>query len=212
MKLIIDNHLFICINGIQNSIKKESIIIEQFTPYQKAYFLNRYVVVGANGPIHLSIPLLGGRHQHGAIKEVRICNAQRWQLTHWKSIQSSYNRSPWFEYYKDSLLQLFTQQYTFLYDFNWACWQWCLQQLRYTIALEETRSWQKSYPEHAFLDRRGANFTLKSWGNTLSNNDKEVAGFVKYTQVFEGKLGFIHNASILDLLFCEGPNALTAIT
>ena len=30
-----------------------------------------------------------------------------------------------------------------------------------------------------------------------------------YTQVFEGKHGFIPNLSILDLLFNEGTNALT---
>ena len=211
MKLLVDNQLFICVNGIKDSIKKESIVVEQFTPYQKEKFLNRYVIVGANGPIHLSIPLLGGRHQHVAIKEVKICNAERWQLNHWKSIQSAYNRSPWFEYYKDSLFLLFTKSYNFLYDFNWACWQWCLQQLKYDIVLEETKSWQKNYPEYEFLDRRGPGFTLKNWGNAISSNNQEGIKLVKYTQVFEDKIGFTYNVSMLDLLFCEGPNALVIL-
>jgi len=30
---------------------------------------------------------------------------------------------------------------------------------------------------------------------------------IKYTQVFEGKIGFQPNLSILDILFCEGPAA-----
>ena len=44
----------------------------------------------------------------------------------------------------------------------------------------------------------------------LVNAKKETAqGLTKYTQVFEGKYQFIPNLSILDLLFNEGPNALT---
>jgi hypothetical protein len=31
---------------------------------------------------------------------------------------------------------------------------------------------------------------------------------VKYFQVFEDRIGFQPNLSILDLLFCEGPNAI----
>ena len=34
---------------------------------------------------------------------------------------------------------------------------------------------------------------------------------LKYTQVFEDKNGFIPNLSIIDLLFNEGPNALTLL-
>ena len=34
---------------------------------------------------------------------------------------------------------------------------------------------------------------------------------LKYTQVFEGKNGFIPNLSILDLLFNEGPNTLSLL-
>ncbi len=30
---------------------------------------------------------------------------------------------------------------------------------------------------------------------------------VRYTQVFEDRLGFVPNCSVLDLIFCEGKNA-----
>ncbi|MBA2748463.1 MAG: WbqC family protein, partial [Tatlockia sp.] len=34
----------------------------------------------------------------------------------------------------------------------------------------------------------------------------------RYSQVFEDRLGFQPNLSILDLLFCEGPNAINLLT
>ncbi|MFL5744953.1 MAG: WbqC family protein, partial [Niastella sp.] len=35
---------------------------------------------------------------------------------------------------------------------------------------------------------------------------------VRYHQVFEERIGFIPNLSILDLLFCEGKNAQRILT
>jgi len=202
MKLLIENQLFICINAIKDSIKKESITIEQYETYQKLGFRNKYAIIAASGTITLSIPLLKGRNQHTPIREVKICNEQPWQKSHWKTIQYAYNRSPWFEYYKDSLYVLFRKQHTFLYDFNWMCWEWCLCQLKYNIPLEETKYWEKHYPKDAFLDRR----------NFYSNKNKlDGLHTIKYNQVFEEKLGFIANVSVLDLLFCEGPNSINAI-
>jgi hypothetical protein len=34
---------------------------------------------------------------------------------------------------------------------------------------------------------------------------------IEYPQVFENNLGFIPNASILDLIFCQGPYALNVL-
>jgi hypothetical protein len=34
---------------------------------------------------------------------------------------------------------------------------------------------------------------------------------VRYTQVFEDRIGFVPNLGILDLLFCCGPNAKTLL-
>ncbi len=41
--------------------------------------------------------------------------------------------------------------------------------------------------------------------------EMEMSGLVRYRQVFEERTGFIPNLSILDLLFCEGKNAIRYI-
>ncbi|MBL4905187.1 MAG: hypothetical protein JKZ00_04080, partial [Flavobacteriaceae bacterium] len=45
---------------------------------------------------------------------------------------------------------------------------------------------------------------------TLANAKKEHLGeFRPYIQMFDDKHGFLSNLSILDLLFMEGPNAIS---
>ena len=39
----------------------------------------------------------------------------------------------------------------------------------------------------------------------------DVSAGVKYIQVFEDKLGFFPNLSVLDLVFNEGPNAIVLL-
>src|SRR5690606_18608824 len=80
--------------------------------------------LGANGPIMLSIPLVGGRNQHSAICSVRIDNSENWQARHWKTITSCYNRSPWFEHFRSELEHLFRLRFEFLYDWNSVCFEW----------------------------------------------------------------------------------------
>lgn len=66
------------------------------------------------------------------------------------------------------------------------------------------------------------NYSFTSKFEKISNDDtldfrskflpkkKEVEFIEKeYIQVFSSKLGFFPNLSILDLLFCEGPNAIS---
>lgn len=215
MNLIIENQSFTCVNLFKDLIdfKTKALVLDQSIKYHKGSFLNRYTIVGANGSQALSIPLLGGRHQEKPFKEVKICNTEPWQLKHWRAIKFAYNRSPWFEYYRDSLKKLFTTPYTFLYDFNQVSLEWCLQQLKQEITLQSTIDSKIEYPKTEFLDRRGVYFSTKTWFDpcTLTYKQYKIPELIKYTQVFESKIGFIYNASILDLLFCEGPNAFTIL-
>jgi hypothetical protein len=87
-------------------------------------FRNRCQIVGAEGVIDLSIPLVRGRDQKALMKDVRISSAQPWQSQHWKTIVSCYSRSPWFEFYRDELEGLYRKQWNFLLDWNLVCFEW----------------------------------------------------------------------------------------
>jgi hypothetical protein len=156
------------------------------------------VVTGAGGTINLSIPLMKGRNQKTLIKDTRIDDGISWQAQHWKTIVSCYNRSPWFEFYRDELFKLYTVPFQFLVDWNFACFSWMIEKLNLNLAVSLTEQWRPVYDGPDWDDWR--NRLLPKTINQLFPNAP------KYKQVFEDRIGFIPHLSVLDLLFCEGKN------
>jgi len=166
--------------------------------FEKMSYRNRYCIAGANGAITLSIPLQQGRSQRLSLKEVLIANKDDWQTQHWRTITSAYRRTPYFEHYEHSLQALFEQPFHQLTDFNFATIRWLNQQLKANFTERITETFQKEY-EHAGFDIRQK--------QKPSVEQKPGADYPKYYQLFEDRIGFQANLSILDLLFAEGPYA-----
>ena len=203
MTIITDLQYFASIIEYKNLVQFRYLKIEQYEAWQKTSFRNRCIIAGANGLIHLSIPVQGGRHSDKMIREVKIDNSRSWQTLHWRSIISAYNRSPWFEYYKDEMADFYHAKYEWLWDWNFALLQWTIKKLAVDVTIDFTESWQKDYPADQFIDMRN---------RVLPKNFTSFAGDCPvYQQVFEDRLGFIPNLSIIDLLFCEGPNAVNLL-
>src|SRR5574337_724916 len=91
--IIIDNQSFPIVNWIKFLFSKQNIILLSCESYQKMSFRNRYVLAGSNGLINLSVPVLKGRNQKTPFRDVKISNNESWQLTHWRTITSCYNKS-----------------------------------------------------------------------------------------------------------------------
>ena len=197
MNLIIEFQYFPSIILMNSSFKYTNVVFEQYEFYQKMSFRNRCIIAGANGSIQLTIPLELGRNQKTIMKDVRISNEDPWQKQHWRSIESSYNRSPWFEFYKDELSALYKKPFTFLADWDLACFEWCVQKLNIPVSVFLTDKFGKEYSEQESVDFRNK-LLPKNYLNFES---------IKYQQVFEERVGFLPNLSVLDLLFCEGKNA-----
>lgn len=198
MNLIADLQYFPSIILFKNSFKYSHIVFEQYEFYQKASFRNRMLIANANGIAALSIPLEGGREQKTLIKELRLDRRKPWQMNHWKNLESAYNRSPWFEYYREHLLGLYQRPFKFLVDWNQACFEWAIRQIGLDhLTISRTESFQLSYDPDKNLDLR----------NSILPKNYYLENGPKYRQVFEEKWGFFPNLSILDLLFCEGKRA-----
>ncbi len=166
------------------------LIIDVAEHFQKMSYRNRYHISGSNNAILLSVPLDKGRDQRAPMSSVCICNAERWQVQHWRTLVSVYKRSPFFYHYEPSVQALFEKQYTHLVEFNRDALQWVMQQLKLKIDIKETSAFVKDYAE-GIIDLRKEN--------------TEHAITPKYYQLFEDRIGFQPNLSILDLLFSEGP-------
>lgn len=194
MTYIIDSQYFPTHALFSGLSRSTNCIIEQYVPYRKLSFLNRCTLPGANGLIHLSVPLQNGRDQKTIIKEVKIANQESWQARHWKTITACYNRSPWFEYFRDGISRLYQRKCEYLVDWNMECLRWTTDVLLMDIQLSLTDDYREQYPGDKYTDWRGRSLPVKS--NSLFLDP--------YRQVFEERLGFIPNLSVLDRIFCEG--------
>lgn len=180
-----------------------TIILEQKESYRKGSYRNRWYIASANGPLRLSIPLVRGKNQQQAIRDVRISYAETWQNKHWTAIQSAYGKAPYFEYYADDLLPFFTKKYHFLFEYNLAILDYFLNTFQLTTTVEFSQTFLKT-SEHPIIDLR----------NTIHPSkpvEDHYFQIVPYPQVFQEKTGFIPTLSILDLLFCQGPETIITL-
>lgn len=171
-------------------------VFDQYEHYQKMSFRNRCTVMGGNGPVHLSIPLIGGRNQKTIMKDVRILNTGNWQDRHWKTITSCYNKSPWFGHYSEDLEKLYQTRFEFLADWNIECFRWAADKLSIQTPVTLSETYRGTYDTNEYVDWR--NRLLPS---TVNQNFQDAK---RYPQVFEDRFGFVPNLSILDYLFCAG--------
>lgn len=177
------------------------IHIEQHENFVKQTYRNRTVILGANGPISLIVPVEKGRQQKIKIKDLRIAYDEEWQRNHWRTIFSAYNSSPFFEYYSDDVEMFFRKKYEFLFDFNQKITETILEIMEITVNLNLTEDFEQ-IPENCL------NFREQISPKTHLINPDPCFVAEPYTQVFAEKFGFVPDLSILDLLFNEGPSTV----
>jgi len=183
-------------------LKYHSVYLEQHENYRKGSFRNRCYIATANGVIPLSIPLLKGKHQQASIQSVKVDNSKNWQTLHWRSIKTAYGSSPFFEYYQDDFEALYNKDYVLLFDFCLDLQELVLNSLQITPSVQFTKTFIKETTDD-LLDFRNC-ILPKNYSKSKDLNFTPTP----YPQVFEDRLGFVSNLSILDLLFCTGPEAL----
>jgi hypothetical protein len=179
--------------GIVNA---DNVVFEIEDNYQKQTYRNRTSIYGANGKLSLNIPVKHSHKNRQLYKDVKIVNDTNWQLSHWKSLQSAYRTSPYFEFYEDELAPLFLKKHNYILEFNFKCLKVISDCLQLDLNYKTTIHYQKE-----ILNSQDLRFLVNARKESEQN-------FKPYTQVFSNKYGYINNLSILDLLFNEGTNAL----
>lgn len=175
------------------------LLLEAQEHYSKGSCRNRCYIAGPQGAQLLSVPLAQGKNQQCPIREVQIDNSEAWQRQHWKSLRAAYGKSPFFIHYADSLQPLFQQRYRFLFDLNEALAQTLYRLLGLVeLPYQYTEVYQHQLPDNC-LDARE------------HRGKPPLLLDIHYAQVFEDRTGFLPDLSVLDLLFCTGPEAATLL-
>lgn len=146
----------------------------------------------------LNIPIkhVGGSEGRQKYKEVEVDNSSNWQKQHWRTLETAYRTSPFFEFYEYDLKPLFEESANSLFQFNLKTTQVISNLLGIKISEAQTDLFEPS-PDQIY-----------DW-RFLVEAKKPLAFKAKpYTQVFSERHGFIPNLSVLDLLFNDGTNAL----
>ena len=177
-------------------IINSNILWDVHQNYIKQTFRNRTFIHSANGLQILTIPV-----KHSKIKfsmqDAKIDNSIAWQKNHWRSIQSAYSSSPFFEFYRDSLEGIYIKEYTYLTKFNFDLINLILEWTDIEMKSELSKSYIIQYKNSLDLRKNIENKKYSSSENII------------YKQVFSDKNGFLNDLSIIDLIFNEGPNSIS---
>ncbi len=200
-KVLIDLQYLPSIEYFAVLARHNNVQIEKHENYIKQSYRNRTHILSSDKITQLSIPIVGGNSKQ-LIKDIKIDNDQRWLDIHWRGILSAYGKAPYFEYYADYFHQIFFKKYDLLFDLNTELLTLCLKLLDYDNVITFSKKYEKDSMEHV-LDLRSVIHPKKDFRENMFYQP------YSYIQLF-GK-EFVPNLSIVDVLFCEGPNARNII-
>jgi len=199
MDILIHPNYFPNIYQFTQIIKANNILFEVSDNYQKQTFRNRTYIYGANGKLGLFIPVIHTHKNRELFKDVKISYESNWMDLHLKSLQSAYRSSPYFEYFEDDFIKLYSKKEKFLVDFNIKC----IKLISILLDLDLDYKISSEY-----VEKTNDIFDLRDLSNARKQKTIETP---KYIQVFESKHGYLNNLSIIDLIFSEGPNSVSLI-
>ena len=177
--------------------QSETVTFEVEDNFQKQTNRNRTYIYSPNGIQLLNIPIKHSKENRQKTKDIKIEPEFDWQKQHFKSLETAYRSSPFFEFFEDDLRPIFDRKYIFLLDLNFEVLEIVLKCMRMKVDFGKTIEYFHEIGDNSVIDLRH-----------LVEGKKDNSTFQNYTQVFDDKYGFINNLSVLDLLFNEGKYAM----
>lgn len=188
----------------------------QFT---KNTWRNRNKIKSVNGTNWISIPV--GSDLKRLICEV-VMTDSKWQEKHWKTIEQFYNKTPFYDLYKDFFKEFYLNKiWTSLSELNQQMIKGISKDiLGISTKFEDSRSYNvQGHKMDRLIDllkKAGADIYVSGPAAENYMNDdlletngikliyKDYSGYPEYPQLYPP---FMHDVSILDLLFNVGPEA-----
>lgn len=173
--------------------------IETRETFPKQTCRNRYAIMTAAGPAVLTIPVKRPLGNHTPLNDVIVDAPEKWVNLHWRAIESAYNKSAFFLYYRDDFENIYRNLPAKLVELNRQFLDLILKFSGISKTYSFTDEYQKAYPDE-IVDMRQRIMPKKESRHAFS-----IQQYKPYIQVFSETLPFAPNLSALDLLFNLGP-------
>lgn len=166
----------------------EKLIINSEAKYTKQSYANRCYIKGPHKIERLIVPIQKPGN-NTTISEVKIAYTENWQLRNWRTVSNCYRKSPFFEYYEPYFRQILLENsFDNLIDLNNSLLTLCLKLTQIQASI--CHVFEEQTPEIRL-----------EYKNTTGFSNKYTP--FPYLQNFGND--FVPNLSIIDLLFCKGP-------
>ena len=182
-----------------------TVFLEKYEHFVKQTYRNRCLIAATQGVQVLTVPIERGSGEKCLIKDLRISDHGNWRHLHWNALMSAYGESPFFEYYVDDIRPFFEKRWDYLFDFNLEITHVLCELLDihpHITLTEEFLPMEAETIHHTDYD---------DFRNAIRpKHPMDDPDFTpnKYWQVYQQKLGFLPNMSILDLLFNMGNESI----
>jgi hypothetical protein len=193
--------------------------------YEPRGWNNRNYIKGNNNEkVLLSVPVFSKGHRDKSYLEIQINNTINWQKKHWRSIETAYKKSPYFDCYVEELKSFYCQEWKLLVDLNFAMLKFFLKALNLDVEVvcmsDSKFDGTKSALVLDMCKKLGASkYVFGALGADYADvgcfKDANIdIEFQKYSHPVYDQASniFTPNLSVIDLLFNHGEKALDIIT
>ena len=192
--MIFSSNFLPCLAYMTAILEESEIKINIGEQYRKQSYRTRANILGPHQVESLTIPVQKAPNNE-IMKEIKIENRTNWQKPIHKTIENSYKKSPYYEYYEYLFEPLFNKPYTYLIDLNQKSLTICLEILKINTTICQA--------EFSYFENKN-DFISFSAKNRLDFPEYYVPK--EYFQNFGNK--FEPNLSVIDLIFSKGPESV----
>ena len=177
-----------------------TVQLEACENYQKQSYRNRCYILAGDGVQMLQVPVVHGADM--AITRVRVDYSTPWVVRTQRALDTAYETSAYYYYYRDELFSLLEAKPQTLWELNLSTIRFLLKKTGIACELSPTAGFIG--PDMEADDFRFSIHPKRS-DTVLANLGLDRP----YYQVFRDRMGgFTPKLSCLDLLFNEGPDSI----
>jgi len=185
------------------------VVLADTFQYSRQSLQNRMRIRNPDGWQWVTVPLKGG--QHGLPQShTRIRQVPGWRKRHWKAILFNYSQSAYFDHYRDSIEEVYHQEWTYLGGLNIAISRLIQQWLGASFILTASTEVVGIPCSVSDILDRYPNAQLLAPEKIPEQHSTHRLYFShpSYHQAFDG---FVSGMTVLDLILNYGPESATLL-